>query len=270
MRKIRKLFIIAALAVAAVILSWALLEKAYVAPIIMYHSVNPKQNPAINRLIVSPEAFELQMRFLKERKYNILPLSKLAELIKEKKMIPPRTIAITLDDGYKDNYTYAFPILKKYNIPATIFVIINEVGRQEGDRLSWDDIRKMQDSGLIVFGSHTMDPTPLIDIKSEEKQVKEIVDSKKALEEKMGRRADLFSYPEGMFNAKIRKMVIDAGYNVAVATNPGENYPNDDIFALKRLRISENSKNLFIFWFETNGYYTFFKEHKRKKHGKRT
>jgi len=72
----------------------------------------------------------------------------------------------------------------------------------------------------------------------------------------------MFSYPEGRFDDKIRQLVIDAGYRLAVATHPGKYYPNDDIFALKRLRISENAKGLFVFWAETSGFYTFIKEHR--------
>jgi len=88
----------------------------------------------------------------------------LAALIEQKNTIPTRTISITFDDGYRDNYTYAFPILKKYGLPATVFIIVNEVGRL--DRLSWDEIKEMQDSGIITFGSHTLGPEPLIKISS--------------------------------------------------------------------------------------------------------
>ncbi len=264
MFKLRKLVLITAVALAAVVSFSVILKRIYVAPIIMYHSVNPKQNPPIRGLIVSPETFQRQMRFLKERKYNILPLDELAALLKEKKRIPPRTIAITFDDGYKDSFTYAFPILRKYNIPATMFIIVDEVGRPQADRVSWDDIRQMRSGGLITFGSHAMGPQPLINIKSEEELRLQISDSKKALEDKLDVGCSLFSYPEGMFNAKIKQMVIDAGYKAAVATKPGRDYPDHDVFALKRLRISENASNLFVFWFKTTGYYTFFKERRRK------
>lgn len=234
-------------------------QQKYIVPIVMYHSVNPDAVPE-NRLAVTPEAFERQMHFLKRHRYNVLPLEKLATLIKEGKKIPYKTIPITLDDGYKDNYIYAFPILKKYNLPATIFIIINEVGRP--DRLSWDEIKVMQNSGIITFGSHTLGPEPLVNIKSDEELKKQIFESKRILEEKLEREVGIFSYPSGAFNAKIRQLVIDAGYKSAVATNPGRKYPDDDVFALKRLRISSSSNNLFVFWIETSGIYTFIKEHR--------
>lgn len=241
------------------------IQGKYVLPIVMYHSVNPVTRPEIRLLIVSPETFQRQIRFLKSHHYNVLPLKSVATLIKERKKIPSKTIAITFDDGYKDNYIYAFPILKKYHLPATIFIITNEVGRS--DRLSWDEIKEMQDSGMITFGSHTLGPEPLINIKSQEDLKKQIFDSKKILEEKLNSRIDAFSYPEGRFNDKIKQLVADAGYKLAVAGNPGKKFANDDIFALKRLRISANANdfNMLVFWIETSGYYNFIREYRHKK-----
>lgn len=239
------------------------LKQSYVVPIIMYHSVEPQAKPE-NRLCVSAQTFKRQMRFLKSNHYNVLPLQEIAALIKEKKRIPPKAIAITFDDGYKDNYLYALPVLKEYNLPATVFIIINEVGRAQADRLSWDEIKEMQDSGVITFGSHAVGPDPLVKIESDEGLRREIFDSKKILEQKLGRTVFAFSYPEGRFNDKIRGLVIEAGYKLAVATNPGKNFADDDIFALKRLRMSENCRNLFVFWFETSGFYNFIRERRHK------
>jgi len=237
------------------------LKEKYVVPIIMYHSISQNALPG-NMLAVSVQTFERQMRFLKEHQYNILPLESIVNLIKDQKKIPAKTLAITFDDGYKDTYRYAFPILKKYNLAATIFVIVNEIGR--ADRLSWDELKVMRDSGIFTVGSHAMGPEPLVNIKHEEELKKQIFDSKKILEEKLGQKIYVFSYPEGRFNNRIRQLVTDAGYISAVATNPGKKFANDDIFALKRLRISDNARNLFVFWTETSGFYNFIREHRHK------
>lgn len=263
MLKRKRLIIIAGIIFSVVLLLAGFIRRQYVVPIIMYHSVNPEAVYA-NRLAVTNDTFERQMRFLKRHRYNVIDIPTLADLIRNKDRIPPRTIAITLDDGYRDNYTHAFPILKKYNLPATLFVILNEVGRPEGDRLSWEEIEVMRDSGIITFGSHCLGPEPLVNLASEEEVKKEISLSKRILEERLAKAVTVFSYPEGRFNERIRQLVIDAGYKSAVATNPGKDYPSDDIFALKRMRISENARNLFIFWVETSGFYTFMKEHRHK------
>lgn len=241
----------------------AFLKGQYVVPIFMYHSVNPQAVPE-NRLAVSVEAFERQMRFLKKWHYNVLPLEELAVLIRDKRKIPPRTVAIAFDDGYRDSYIYAFPILKKYNLPAAMFVIVDEIGRFNEldiqDRLTWEDIKIMRDSGIIAFGSHALGAEPLINIESEQELKREIFESKRILEENLGQEINMFSYPEGRFNDKIKQLVIEAGYKLAVCTSPGRDFADDDIFALKRLRISATSDNLFVFWIKSSGFYTFIKE----------
>ncbi|MDD4939805.1 MAG: polysaccharide deacetylase family protein [Candidatus Omnitrophica bacterium] len=237
------------------------IHSKYVPPILMYHSVDPGAKPQ-NRLAVTPETFERQMRFLKERRYNVLPLESLASLIKEGRRIPHKTVCITFDDGYKNFYLHAFPILKKYTLPATMFIITGEVERH--DRLSWNEIKEMLDSGIISIGSHCLGPEPLVNLKSEDEVRRQIFDSKDLLEARLGRKINLFSHPEGLFNAKIKQLVIDAGYRAAVATNPGKKFADNDIFALKRIRISSNAANLFIFWVESSGYYNFMREHRHK------
>jgi len=238
------------------------MRDKYVVPVFMYHSVSPQKNPGSDALAVTPQAFEKQMRFLRERGYNVLPLARMAALVRDKKRLPPHPVVITLDDGYKDNYLYAFPVLKKYGLPATIFIITDEVGRP--DRLSWEEIRQMQASGIITFGSHCLGPEPLTNIKSDDEIKKQITASKKILEEKLGVKITMFSYPEGRFNGKIRQEVAGAGYEFAVATTPGWKYPVSDVLLIKRMRISENAANPFILWFKASGFYSFFRENRRK------
>lgn len=235
----------------------------YVIPILMYHSVDPSAKKD-NLLSVSLDSFQRQMRFLKEHHYNVVTLAEVVDIIKNKKKVPAHTIAITFDDGCKDVYIYAFPVLKKYNFPAAVFIVINEISLIQENRMSWDDVYTMQASGLITLGSHTTNHPNLAELTSEETIKNEIQGSKKILEEKLGRRVDTFCYPSGRFNEKSRKAVIDAGYELAVASNPGKGFPDDDIFALKRIRISSNAANLFIFWIEASGYYNLMRESKRK------
>ena len=239
----------------------------YVVPILTYHYFTTATTSKNDGLAISEEIFRRQMRFLKDHRYNVVSLEALADLIRAGKKIPARTVAITFDDGYADNYKYAFPILKEYNFPATIFIITNEVGTPY--RLSWKEIKTMRDSGLITFGSHALGPEPLINIKDETVLKKEVFHSKVVLEDKLGVAVNIFAYPEGMFNEKIRQLVIDAGYKAAVTTIPGKPYPNDDIFAIKRLRISRNAGNMLVFAIETSGYYTAMKEYKKLRKAKK-
>jgi len=260
MRSLKRIIFGLLLAVILAFITFILVAKQhYVAPILMYHQVLPGAKYEY-RLAVSVDTLERQMRFLKRHRYNVITVEELADLIRQKVKIPPRTVAITFDDGYADNYTYAFPILKKYKIPAAFFVITEEIGNAQKKKFGWEEIKEMQDSGVVFFGSHAVGPEPLVNLKSDDEIKRQIFESKRILEEKLGREVTVFSYPEGGFNAKIRQLVIDAGYKAAVATNPGRDYPDDDVFALKRLRISENAGNLFVFWVESSGLYTFMKE----------
>jgi len=244
-----------------------LLRMNYVVPVLMYHRVLPEPDPKY-KLAVSVRSFERQMKFLHDRHYNVVSIGELADILKKKSPIPRDTVAITFDDGYIDNYLYAFPILKKYGLKATLFVIVNEVGRVNSigirDRVNWEEISEMQRSGLIEIGSHTLGSDPLDKIGSDEELRKQIFDSRKVLEHKLGTPINIFSYPEGRFNDKIKRLVMEAGYLAAVATNPGKGFSDDDIYAFKRIRISSSSNNILVFWFETSGYYNFMRERRHK------
>lgn len=263
MRKLRLIFkscLIILLASIAIFI--IVLYNNYVIPVAMYHSVDPNAKSE-NRLAVKADAFERQMRYLRDNNYVIINLKKLSEIVNYKVKVNRKTIAITFDDGFKDNYTHAFPILKKYGIPATIFLIVEEIGSP--DRLNWEEIIEMQNSGLVTFGSHTLGGDALTKVDNEQELRRQIFDSKRILEERLGREVYAFSYPIGAFDDKIRSLVKDAGYKVAVVTRPAEKYRSDDVFAFKRLRISSSCDNLFIFGFEVSGFYTFLKDRRGKK-----
>ena len=248
------------LGITAVVLAGLALfiKQQYTLPILMYHSVVPKVSQG-NLLEVSADTFERQMAFFRKHRYNVMALEEAKDYITQKKMIPARSVVLTLDDGYEDNYTYVFPALKKYNFPATVFLILSKIGTP--GYLSWKEIKEMQDSGLITFGSHTFTHPFLDTLKSSQDLKYEVSGSRTALENKLGKPVKLFCYPLGRFNPIVIQAVKDAGYEEAVvASNPGRKYSNKNPFILKRLRISENCRNLFVFWFETTGYYNFIRE----------
>ncbi len=165
---------------AAGVLAWVLyMRPRYVLPILMYHSVNPVALPA-DRLVITPGAFERQMRFLAERGYRVITVEEAAAFIAQKRSLPKRAVCVTFDDGFKDTYTYAFPILKRYGIRATLFVIVREVGR--ADRVSWDEVREMSASGSVCIGSHAFGPDPLFKMRSDGDLRHQLVDSKRVLE----------------------------------------------------------------------------------------
>jgi len=263
--KRRKILVITLVLFLFLLLALSLyLRTKYIVPVLMYHYVvEDKELAKEDKRVVTVSAFARQMRFLKVNNYNVINLDGLAYLIKEKKRIPKNTVVITFDDGHLDNYKNAYPILKKYNLPAAMFVIVDKLSQP--NFMTVEQIKEMSDSGLITIGSHTLTERYLPKIKEESELKSEIFDSKHRLEAILNRPVNCLSYPIGGFNEKVRQMVIDAGYGVAVTTSPGLCYPNDDIFAIKRVRISESSSNYFVFWFETSGFYKYILE-LRKNH----
>jgi peptidoglycan/xylan/chitin deacetylase (PgdA/CDA1 family) len=261
MRKNKRILLLAGIAFAVTIALFAILrsQTEYVVPVLMYHSID--NDDKTSKLSVSPENFARQMEFLHKNRYNVISLEKAIPYIMKRENPPAKTIAITFDDGFENNYKSAYPVLKKYNIPATIFVVTSYVGSP--GFLSWSEIKEMSDSGIISIGSHTMTHFWLLE--SAPGFLKDEVDgSKEILEKKIGKRVSLFCYPMGSFDGQSKKAVKDAGYSCAVSTSPC-GVSLDDIFAVKRVKISRSSDNLFIFWGETTRLYTWFKSRRRYK-----
>ncbi len=237
--------------------AFVFMKTAYVVPVLMYHAID--HNDKATKLSVSPESFEKQMEFLHKNKYNVLTLDRLAAYIKNKKGIPLKTVAITFDDGFYNNYQSAYPVLKKYNIPATIFVIVGKIG-QPG-YVGWKEIKEMSDSGVVTIGSHTLSHKWLPEMGT--RQLKsELSGSKAMLEERIGKPVNALCYPIGAHDQRVEREASLAGYTCAVATNPGRFSPIDDVYSIKRVKVSRTSDNLFVFWLETSGYYTWVKEHR--------
>ena len=255
MRKTVKKIVITVLVVCAAVAGISVfMENAYFLPILMYHSIDDNDKDA--RLSISPKSFERQMEFLYKNHYNVIGLDKAAEYIKNGKNPLSKTIVITFDDGYYDNYEHAYPVLKKYGIKATLFVIVDKIGQPGW--VGWKELKEMSDSGIITIGSHTM-THPWLTSLNIEKIKSEFKNSKEILENRLGKRVDLLCYPMGNHDGRSEENAKRSGYVCAVGTNPGKSSSADDIYAIGRIKISPSSDNLFIFWFETTGYYKYFK-----------
>ncbi|MEW6075163.1 MAG: polysaccharide deacetylase family protein [Candidatus Omnitrophota bacterium] len=239
---------------------WLCLETR----VLMYHSVKPNANPK-DKLSVSTHTFRQQMELLDTYHYSVIPLEALAMMLREKRPIPPKAIAITFDDTNEDTYLYAYPVLKAYDFTATVFVVTEYVGRPH--KLTWEQIRRMQKSGLVSAGSHTISHSPLKGIKLVRILNREIADSKVIIEKMLGSPVNLFSYPFGECNAKLKNMVKDAGYDAAVVSRPWSSCVRDT-YALGRFGIFEGSSTAFEVWLTMRELYIgaleFFKTVKSK------
>ena len=250
------LIIVSALFLSAILFAAVILPSKYVTPILMYHHIQVSSRD--DRLSVSPANFKKQMDFFSKQKYKVISLEELTNLIKGQKPIPPKTVVITFDDGYEDNYIYAFPVLKKYNFPAVIFIITDKIGKT--GYADWAEIKEMSENNIEI-GSHSQSHPWLPDLKDEKKLQEEILWSKKILEYKLDCPLKFFCYPGGGISNQVKQAVIDAGYLGACATHPGAGYDKYDLYALRRIKITDTD-NLISLWVKTSGYYTLFKKKK--------
>ena len=225
------------------------------ARILVYHSIS---HDPLNPFSVSPEDFEEQVRFLSQA-YHVIPLEELVACTRgEAGEIPPDSVVITLDDGFRDNYVHAYPILSKYKVPATIFVIVDRLepsdarevergGRGSSNYLSWDQVVEMSENGISI-GSHTLTHPWLTKVTSGEAR-REIAESKTRLEQRLGKPVRLFAYPGGRvcdFNQDIAAIVAESGYSGACVGLNGTNGRSTNPYLLRRTKI-EVDDGMFVF-----------------------
>ena len=218
--------------------------KRYRTIILTYHRV--RNDNIDSHISVSTKNFESQMVYLKEH-FNVISLDTLIDNIGRKTDILMDNVAITFDDGYKDNFLNAYPILRKHRLPASIFIISSLVGKKE-EMLNVDDVKLMKSDG-IYFGSHTRTHKVLteVDINTAND---EIINSKRELEKILNEEIRFLAYPRGKrshFNQQVKAQVKKSGYKAAFTTENGEIDNRSDLFELERIGI----RNCPFFVFKT-------------------
>ncbi|WP_025692099.1 polysaccharide deacetylase family protein [Paenibacillus zanthoxyli] len=201
-------------------------------PILMYHSIG--NNPS-STLFVPPKLFHKQMEHLKNAGYHTMTFKDLINW-KTGEMIPDKPILITFDDGYLDNFTIVYPILKKLQMRATIFATSDFIGYP--NHLNWEQIKEMEQSRYVEIGAHTRHHAELT--KNTPLQlVDEVWGAKQKMEKRLGHPIIAFAYPSGKFNQKVLQVVKRAGFEFAVTTKPGFAVKNQGFLTLHRVRIPE-------------------------------
>jgi len=256
-KKHKKLIVFLSLIVTFFLFYFSWLSPRYTVPILMYHRFGYESST----LFVTPENFDRQMTYLKNKNYNVIAFDKLVEGIKSRKKFGHKTVVITIDDGYKDNFIYAYPVLKKHGFPVTIFIITSYIGARD-DFMSWEDIELMAKDN-ISFGGHTKNQVYLPAIKNKEILWDEIAGCKHIIEDRLGTSIDYFCYPNGAFTEEVKAMVKKAGYKGACTTNRGLVAQNTDVYELKRIKVTNSDMNSpFNFWTKLAGFYNFFRSKK--------
>lgn len=204
------------------------------ASILMYHSISARQDFFS---AVSPEAFQKQMAYLAGKKCPVIPL---AELIRRLHAHEPLggSVALTFDDGYRDNYTTAFPLLKQYNFPATIFVTTDLIGTP--GYCSTEELQEMHTSGLVSIEPHTLTHPKLAKLPRADAE-REIRDSREKLLDIIGTVPSLFAYPYGSFSEETTDVVRQMDFTGAVTVEEGTVSSDTDVFRLPRNSVDSST-----------------------------
>ncbi|HKE57273.1 MAG TPA: polysaccharide deacetylase family protein [Pyrinomonadaceae bacterium] len=222
-------------------------------PVLLYHKIDkPGDGVLVRGGFTPPARFARQLGYLKKQGFVFYTSSELVRHYREHGDFPRNGIALTLDDGWKDNYFNAFPILRQVGVKATVFLVpscIGEVsskamapGEKPRAHLSREEILEMSRWG-IEFGSHTVNHRWLPDLPLPEAKY-EIEESKRQLEDLVQQPCNVFAYPAGFYNEAVKDLVAGAGYQAAFTTDYGPSEPLD-LFALNRIEILRRDRFLY-------------------------
>ncbi len=201
-----------------------------------YHSIGDefKKDP----LVVSKELFRTHLQAIKDAGYTTITLDELYDYLYNGAKIPKKSVVITLDDGYKDNYTNAFPILKEFKMKATMFIIADYL---DGNvYVLPSQVKEMSDYGIDIE-DHTLTHKELSTLNYDE-QLKEVKESKIKLENITGKKINFIAYPSGSYNDETLKAVKEAGYSMAFTVKKGQAHKGDSQYEINRVLVDYTYK----------------------------
>lgn len=193
-------------------------------PVLCYHRFGPK----VTKLTVTSAAFEAQMNYLADNGYYVVPLAQLRSFLDGKEPLPKKTVAITIDDGYRSTYEIAYPVLKKHGFPATVFLYSDFVGAS--DALTWQQMKEMTASGLIEVQPHSKTHSNLTqrqpgetDAAYRERIRREVDVPVSVIRDRLQQTSTTYAYPYGDVNDTVVGELTRAGVPVGLTVTPGGN-----------------------------------------------
>lgn len=209
----------------------------FAVPVLMYHRIcdltpTEMRSPLMRDLTVATGEFNQQMAYLANNGFTVLTVEEIADALRAHHPLPAKAVAITMDDGYRDNFSEAFPILQRYHSPATIFLVTSTIATS--DHLDWREIEEMR--SLINYQSHTVHHLDLTTL-SADQLTYELADAKSTLETDLHCSITHLAYPSGAFNANVVAATRACGYQFAWKKGGGPVTPTDDPYLLPRERV---------------------------------
>lgn len=208
-------------------------------PILMYHYISvPPEGADIYRLdlSVSPDRFHQQMQFLAENGYHPISLYQLYDAMQWGQPLPPKPVVITFDDGYRDMYENAFPILQQYGFTATCFVITTRLDEGHPAYINWVQAQEMAAAGINIE-SHTKDHPNLFG-RDDDFLIYQVLGSMESIAAHLETEPRMFSYPSGRWDENVMRVLGSAGVWLAVTTENGALHDSDAPLLVHRVRIS--------------------------------
>ncbi|WP_286723572.1 polysaccharide deacetylase family protein, partial [Pelotomaculum sp. PtaB.Bin117] len=239
-------------------------------PVLVYHNFSRENICDRNRDLTSGASFAGEMEYLHDNGYHVIPLKILINHMQYGESLPEKAIVITFDDGYEGDYTVAYPILKKYNIPVTIFLIANKdqyFGPEAPPMLSWDEMREMEGSGLVDIQAHTFDlhykaytgrdrirrePAAvarayLPDLQRREteeefagKLYNDFLQARTTIEKNLNKQVDTLAWPFGAYNQTSLRIARQAGFKYFATMKRGMNERGDSVQVIRRISEDDN------------------------------
>ena len=219
---------------------WLFQRDADGVPILTYHRVNDSDtNPAT----LTVADFEAQIKFLVDSGYHVISPDDLLDAWESDKPLPEKPVILTFDDGHADIYNNVFPILQKYNVRATVFIVTDHMGTT--DYLTWDEARALQNGGFIDFGSHTMSYKDLTTLHGD-KLWNEIYGSKQAIEWALKKPAKFIAYPNGKYSVEAEDTSKEVHFRAGFIEDYGLAKNDEDNFILTRIPVVGSNSNTLL------------------------
>jgi peptidoglycan/xylan/chitin deacetylase (PgdA/CDA1 family) len=209
-----------------------------IVPVLLYHSVNDSPAPEIADFAIDPRAFREHVEIVAGSGREPVTLGELARRLgSEGPETAENLVCVTFDDGWRDNLAAA-ETLAEHEVPATIYVTSGYVGNP--NMVSEPELSQLAASPGIEIGAHSV-THPHLDELSVDDARREIVDSRFAIEQSIGRGVDTFAYPHGAYDRHVRQVVEDAGFTSAAAVKNALSHTDDDLFAIARWTVTSAS-----------------------------
>lgn len=214
---------------------FSVLSEKQQVPVFLYHRIGSQ----VDDMTITPERFEADMIALQQAECHALSQQEWLNYLAGERL-PERSVLITFDDGYFSDYAAAFPLLAKYGQRALFFVIAGFVG--QSDRLGWPQIQEMMSYGMDI-GSHTVSHNALAGLNETELR-RELADSRKILEDHLGREIQCIAYPCGSYNEQVLRMTKKCGYEGGFTTRYGVNDRRISPFEFRRIPLFHFDRSL--------------------------